>query len=1495
MWRIIICTKESLGAGRWVRLSATAIVLLISSHIFFLNFAFAQPKANFKHYSTENGLSHDGVLCITKDKEGFMWFGTWDGINRFDGHVFTSYKSLPGDSSNLKNNKIRTIIEDKPGFLWVKTYDNLVYRFDKKKEEFLSVPGTQKEFKDLIIDRIAPVSTGDTWLLTTNQGLLCAVNLNTSSAPKIYRYSSEIRGDFHISGNSINFLFEDTDQRVWIGTGTGLSCLVKKNGRYYEKQIFKNGRDSFRPDYSFTCAAEFKGKIYFGTADGNLISFDNRRSDFSIIPVSAGTKFNALRPSKKGQLYISTSGKGIITLSPETNAVRFNSMPGADTFYSIYEDKSGLIWLEPERNGIIKFNPANGTFKLFSQKKDANVVSPNKNYAVFEDINGVLWASLKGGGLGYFNPSADKIEYFYNEHGSPQQQFSNIITALYADPAGILWISAIDGGVNKITFPGNNFNYKLLVNNSQNKSENEVRALLEDKKGRLWISTKGGQIHVFKNGQKLGSVFENSPGLEVGSVYSIFEDREGSIWLGTKGNGLTIARPLDKEHSRYRLSKYVSDPGDKHSLSSNLVYSVFQDNRGRVWVGTLGGGLNLAIPSGGKMLFRNSKNAFKQYPASCNVIRHLQQGTDGKIWVATTDGLVLFDPDKGSPENYQFLKYSKIPGDRSSLGNNDVQYIHRDRMGQMWVGTFGGGLNKAILDPATKKLKFRIYTRDEGLPNDIILSIVDDNKGNLWLATENGLSQFNRLTQSFKNYDSYDGLPPVGFSEAACFRSRSGHLYFGCVKGYIYFNPARLSNQKLNANMALTNIQLYNKDIIPGTPGSPLKFSLNSTELITLDYDQDVVSIDYTVLDYRAGQKVSYAYILKGYDKGWHYVKNQHKATYTNLPPGKYEFIVKGTSTELFNNIPAKSLKITVLPPPWLSIWAYIAYCIVLVILIEMARRVISTMIKLRNNVAVEHRLTDLKMQFFTNISHELRTPLTLIVSPLEDISKNEPISARGRENINIVNRNANRMIRLINQLLDFRKVQSGKMRLRLSEIEIVGLLKEISKYFTGLAQEKNIDLQINSDVDELYAWLDEEKIDIVIYNLLSNAFKFSPPNKTIRIDVSAIKRNRDFTITITDQGHGIPKQKLSKIFELYYEGDKISDNNLKGTGIGLALSKELIEAHYGTISADNSPEGGMIFSIELKTGKEHFKAGEADFVNTPQLSAFINSGYPDAVSDKISDRLAVSRNAKPDMQSLLLVEDNSELRKFLAAQLSQFYRVLEAADGAEGFKAACDNLPDLIISDVMMPNMDGIEMLDKIKTDAHTSHIPVILLTAKSSVESMIEGLKYGADFYITKPFHTDHILASVENLLSQRKKLFESLVSHDKKLVQIKPDEILITSRDEEFLKDVIRIVEAGILESEFNIDNVAEAVGVGRTAFYKKLKSLTGLAPVEFVRDMRLKRAMQLLDAAEYTVSEISYMTGFSSSGYFSTCFKEKYKVSPSEYMKNKKSNNAHSQKT
>jgi ligand-binding sensor domain-containing protein/signal transduction histidine kinase/AraC-like DNA-binding protein len=1435
----------------------------------------AQIKCKIEHYSTEGGLSHDGVTTMLKDRDGFMWFGTWDGINRFDGHNFVSYKTRPGDSSTLKSNRIDNIVEDKDGYLWLSAYDNQIYRFNKQNGSFLAISDMleKKNIRNILFNNIVLAGKGFVWLKTPDRGVF-GVRNTKSGPPEIIRYAAGLKGGFQLPSNRVNFLYTDKEQNVWLGTDKGIVRLSAGQSGIYRN--IKLPAD-FEKNIAYTCIAENKNNIWLGTSTGDLICYDKSSHRLSRKKV-ADKRLNAILFSKdKNVLYLSAASE-VVTVNIPGLETSTSSMPGVEGFLSLYEDKSGLLWIEAEAHGVIKYNPVAGKFKYFFQNNDANFLNRGKEYKIFEDHKGRVWMSMKGGGFGYYNPVKDVIEYFYNKPGAADHQFSNMITCSYFDPVGILWLSTRDRGIDKILFQDNDFRYQLLTEHTLNKSDNEVRGIYSDQNDCLWLASKSGSLYVYDHGKKVTDIFVNEPAGGIGLVYTILQDTKGAIWLGTKGNGLFKAEPVGHGQPKYRLIHYQNDKNDSNSLSSDLVYSLLEDRKGRIWVGTYEHGLNLVIQNGTHTRFANANNTFKNYPkGSWDKIRHLQEDANGKLWVATTHGLVIFDPGKGKPDDYQFLRYGKIPGDKNSLGNNDVQYIYRDTRNRMWVATSGGGLNKVVA-LSEKGLKFRVFTKEDGLPSDYILSIIEDNSGNLWLGTENGISKFNPGRLAFTNYDSYDGLPKTGFSEGSSLKLPNGDLLFGCINGYLTFSPGEITGQKIRTKMALTNLQINNKDVDPDKKGSPLKIDINETKEIDLNYNENIISIDFTVLDYRSSNKQAYAYRLNGFDAEWHNVKNQRKATYTNLPPGDYLFEVKSLNTDLYENMPAKTLAIKIAPPPWRTVWAYLLYAILLIVLVEITRRIVFTMIRLRNRIAVEQKLTELKLSFFTHISHELRTPLTLIVNPIEEIYRQENLSAKGYEYINVVRKNANRMVRFINQLLDFRKAQSGKMNLRIAYTEMVAFVNDIGAYFSEVSREKHVELLIVSNVKELFAWIDPEKIDIVIYNLLSNAFKFSPDNKTIRVEINHDPGEDFFTIDVIDQGTGVPQDKLNDIFELYYEVDKKPGTNLEGTGIGLALCKEITGFHHGNIEACNNPSAGLAVTLTLKLGKEHFKDGEVVVSDTAH--AVKSALLTPADMSSMPDDPAVTDNA--DMPLVLIVDDNNELRKFLADQLKEFYRVIGAIDGEEGLDMAFEYIPDLILSDVMMPKLDGIQMLDQLKNNMLTSHIPVVLLTAKSSIENQIEGLRYGADYYITKPFQTDFILASIDNLLKLRKKIFESFLSN-KKTMELSPGEIFITSKDEIFLKETISIVENGMVDPEFNIDVVAESIGMGRTTFYKKFKSLTDLAPVEFVREMRLKRAKQLLEAGENNISEIAYAVGFNSAKYFSTCFKEEYGMSPSVYLK------------
>lgn len=1463
-----------------MKIACRHIGVLIASITLFKAFVWGQPRCKIEYYSTEQGLSHQRVTTMLKDKEGFMWFGSWDGINRFDGHSFVSYKSSPGDLSQLSNDRIDQIVEDQSGHLWIQSYDKQVYRFDKKTGQFfplssiINLSGKSK----LAFANILAATNGFVWLQSVNEGIF-SVPQNGSANGHFQQYKKEQTADFRLPSNTLNFLHEDTEHRLWIGTTDGLSCLVKSaNGIYINDKTIPQAIAS---EMNILAVDEDEGHVYFSTANGDLISFDKRAKSFLVRKISGG-HLNAFLCSKKSDLLYFTTATGDLILfnrkDQQTSKLTYHPNQSLST---LYEDSKGYIWIEPENLGAIRFNPSSRSFRFFSPKYNEGRNTIGNHFRVLEDNNNTVWVNMKGGGFGFYDEAKDSLDFVLNTPDAINYRLPALVHTIYYDSVGILWLSTYEKELVKVILQGAGFKQQLFTTPGSSASDNEVRGIFYDNQNRLWLGVKSGELYIYQNNQRLTGLFDNEPKEGLGLVYSILQDKQGNIWLGTKGNGLYKASPLNKEGTRYHLSHFLADKLSPNALSGKDIYALLEDQQGRIWVGTFDNGLNLVQPDGDSIKFIHTGVGFGQYPKDAfRRIRHMTMDASGTIWIGTTDGLLLLNPTNTHAESYLCKVYSKSPGDKESLGNNDVQFIYRDSKNRMWLGTSGGGFCQAIGDKPFQSLTFRNYTTKDGLPNDYVLSCAEDGQGNLWIATENGLSKFNPESKIFRNYDSYDGLPKLAFSEAAaCHRLPDGRLVFGTTKGLLSFNPALINAARISANIALTNLQINNEDARPGTAESVLNTDINYSSELTLKYNQNIISIDYAILDSRAGNRQAFAYRLVGFDTTWHDDRQFRRATYTNLPPGHYVFEVKSLSTDLYSNHPYRRLAITILPPPWKTWWAYLLYAVLLGVLLYFIRRNAIAMIRLRNKIAVEQKLAALKLAFFTNVSHELRTPLTLIVNPLEQLAKKEKLSPEGTAIVDVARKNAGRMVRFINQLLDLRKVQSEKATLQVSRVEIVTFVKRLADHFTEAARSKRIKLEVSSGQKELNAWVDVEKFDVVVYNLLGNAVKFTPEGKAIRILIQTIADESSFSIAVYDQGTGVPKEKLEEIFELFHEGEQAQGRELKGTGIGLALSREFVNLHGGIIWAENNEEGGLTVTIKMKLGSEHYNQAQVSFVDAPKLSPVVETPIEQQLLPQ-----PLFNNAPKDGQAplVLLVEDNDELRAFIKGQLGEFYRVETARDGEEGLQKAVSLIPDLIVSDIMMPKMDGIQMLDNVKNNVNTSHIPVVLLSAKYSIESQIEGLKYGADYYITKPFNNEFLIASINNLLRQRKKLFDALVEK-KKTIALSPEPVVITSKDEIFLKDVIKVVEEKMTDFDFNIDAVAESMAMSRTTFYKKFKSLTGMAPVEFVRDMRLQRAKQLLDAGGNNISEVAYTVGFNSPKYFSTCFKDKYHISPSDYVK------------
>jgi len=1428
-----------------------------------------QIKSIINHYSTSDGLADNRIRCIIKDSEGFMWFGSWAGISRFDGHNFVNFKSYPGDMSSLKSNRIIEIVDDKAGFLWLRAYDNQIYRFDKSRQQFLAISNLLNGHGAKTVHFVKILNAGKevVWLKSKSHGLFMISN-PAKEKPSVTQFSKGSKSDFRLPSDDILFFYSNEAESAWVGTSKGLVLFRKqKDGSY--KSSLANQSDNL----VYTNAAGNQNNIWFTTVQGYLVKYDSRFNKFSKYKISASA-LNNLLVSENIKVYCTTNSGQVITVDANGIKKEAVQLSNGSPLYSVYEDQTGLLWVEPEKKGIYKYNSLTKELKYFFQENLTNYLHSPEDYKVYEDNSARVWTYMKGCGFGYYNPEKDEIEYFHNDPRNSYSRFSNAVTALYYDNTGVLWLSTDSRGLEKIVFQSNDFKQNILVKNSLYQADNEVRSVLTDKRNRLWLGTKAGELYLLKDGKRLDNFILNKP-LTKHGIYCIYEDRKGRVWLGTKDNGLYKAEPVNSTATLYKITHYTKDAGHPNSLNTNTIYTILEDKRGRIWAGSYEDGLILLEETNGRIAFKTNKNFFKNYPkGNYNKIRHMAEDKDGNIWVATTEGLVIFNPNVERSQGYNFFIYKKKPKDITSLGGDDVQYVYKDSRDIMWVCTSSGGLNKAFTTDISKEVKFKNYSTKDGLPSDYILNCYEDMQDNLWIATQNGISKFIIKAEKFQNIGLYEGLTEIDFSEGANTRMKNGELVFGSTSGYWTFNPKKIGAKKISTNLALTNFRVNNNDIVPGED-LILKQSINNTSGIKLQYNENTFSIDFAVLDYRLGEKDDYIYRLVGFQDNWQVNKGQRRVTYTNLSPGKYVFEVQSQTDYLYNKVPQRTLAISIIPPPWKTWWAYVGYMLMLIVTFLIIRKFALDMLSLRHRIAVERNVADLKTNFFTQISHELRTPLTLIVSPAEEILKNENLTKTGIDYINVVIKNSRRMVRFVNQLLDLRKVQSGKTALKVQEVEIITFIKDGIGYFKELIEKRQLTVLVESQLRELWVWLDVDKIDIVLYNLLSNAIKFSPDNSKIVINIKQ-GLNKEFTIDMVDEGPGITESELTEIFKLYYEGENRPENFSKGTGIGLALTKELVELHSGKIYAINNLPQGLKVILQLKLGKEHYNIENTQFINSPPVHNE-NSLIQDIFA---SDEELPKTKPSAEVPSIVLVEDNDDLRAFLMSKLSEHFNVNTARDGEEGLRKAKEFVPDLILSDIMMPKMDGIQLLDALKNDIVTSHIPVVLLTAKTSIESQIEALEYGADYYIGKPFSVDLLQTVISSLIIQRGKLFKALLTGKKITDAVSGN---ITAYDQKFLEKVIKIVEERLVDTNFNIDDVSESIGMSRSAFFKKFKSLTNLAPVEFVRETRLTRAKEMFDSGEENVSTVAYSIGFNNPKYFSTCFKAQFNQTPTEYIK------------
>ncbi len=1347
----------------------------------------------FTHLTSQDGLASNSVFSILQDSKGFLWFGTYDGLCRYDGYNIKVFRHIEGDTTSLNDNKIRALCEDKFGSIWIGTWSGGLSKYS---------PGTEK-FTNYVHNKDAPHS---------------------------------------ISSNTILALYFDESNFLWIGTnGGGLNKLDLENQIFYHFRHDPHDPATISDDDVYSIIEGQDGKLWIGTGDCHLNSFD--------------------RVSNKFQSFYLTT-KGI---------ERYLN----DRVCSLLEDSAGNIWVGTTGNGIFQFNMwTNNILQNLYETK--NFICSNYIWKIIKDRDGLFWIGTENGGLGKFNPLTNEFKCFQKDSKNPRGLNDNSIISIYEDRSGILWYGTWNGGVNKY----NKFEkkFKKYSHDSENPytlSANSIFAIYVDNYGDLWISTdlyglnrmrKGGNQfeHYFNNPQDPNSISSNT-------IYSICEDKYNNLWIAGEG-GLS---KFNRNANNFQHFKH--NPEDSSTICANRISQIFCDSRGNVWIGVAGGRLDkLAKGEKGVIHFWHNPNNKKSI--SKELIFDFAEDINGNLWIGTWGGgLVMFDTEKE-----EFIHYRNDPQNEFSLSNNEVSVIHLDKTGVFWIGTNGGGLNKFDIQKRT----FKRYSEKNGLPSNVVCGILEDDHSSLWISTYKGLSMFDTKKESFRNFSIEDGLQGIEFNNWAYFKDSDGKMYFGGTNGFNVFHPDSLKDNTNIPQVVITNFQLLHKPVAVGFDPlwnrTILEKSISETELIELSHDDNIISFEFAALDFRNPIKNKYAYILEGFDEEWTNTDGRLRyVTYTNLNPGEYNFRVKGSNNDGIWNETGASLKLIVNPPWWATWWAYALYGIIIILIVVTVREYDLNRQRLKQELILEHKhaekleeIDHMKSRFFTNISHEFRTPLTLILGPAEKIltsCKDE----NSLKQAGLIRKNANRLLDLINQLLDLSKLEAGKLKLQASNSNLSSFIKGIVMTFESIAETKDITLKIRLEKEDVEAYFDKDKMQKILTNILSNAFKFTPEGGKITVRLIETD-NTSVIISVRDTGVGISKDNITKLFDRFYQVDSSHTREHEGTGIGLALTKELVELHRGKITINSIESEWTEVSIELPLGKNHLKDDEIIecFDAGKELSDVLDEDYLTETAEELTEKALDS-----DKNFVLVVEDNADVREYIRESICNEYQIIEAINGEQGLRKAEKIIPDLIISDVMMPKIDGIELLKRLKSDSKTSHIPLILLTAKSAQSDKLEGLAVGADAYLTKPFDINELQVRIKSLIEQRRMLQLKFSSGD---FIPEREEKKLNKLDEQFMNRLRGIIDLHIAEEEFSIDQFGKEAGMSRSQVHRKLKALTGRSPSQYLRLIRLSRAKNMIEEQKGTVSEIAYSVGFSSPAYFSRCFKSEFGYPPSDLV-------------
>lgn len=1322
-----------------------------------------------------------------------------------------------------------------------------------------------------------------------------------------------------LSQNTIHKIFQDKKGFIWFATSDGLNKYDGYNFTIY-RHIFDDPNSISSSNIS-TINEDIHGNLWIGTADGGINKLDRQTGKFfhvlktDINQDIANISVSDIIVTKDDKVWVSTYRYGLLVFDNKKNTVQWRKNEAepitTNDISHIIQDRNGNILMGGHYGQIMEFS-ANNTVKTFTLE---NNLTPKKNQITcfFEDPKGNILIGTRGNGIYKMDLQTRKIsQVFYN----PQKiDLDNLIMSMAYDQQGTLWFGTESGVIllknGNLTAP-----IHLLSDPDSDVGLNSlaIQTVFVDRDNNIWIGTWEAGLNVHYHKQAKFTLYRHktntSQSLLRDKVNSIVAEDDDRVWIGTN-NGFSL---LDRRSNSFK--HFINDPSTSSFSNNNDVNFLYKDRQGDLAILTWGIGLKMLKKGSnsvvnypylvdgsrpkltciheskianqfwvgtqdiGVLTFNKQTGKFapvadlnKKGILSERHINCILEDSRGNLWIGTyNSGIFIYNLQTHKVENFQ---ESGLDG---SIKGNHVFQILEDSQKRIWVATNGGGF--ALFQPQTKT--FKTWTIQDGLPNNTVKGIVEDAHHNLWLSTNKGLSNFIIQSNSFKNYTQANGLQGSEFVINAYSKNKAGEMFFGGTGGMNVFHPDSLTESNDVPPVYISGLRLFNKPVSVGQKDSPLHKDILETDEISFTSDQNVFSIEYTALDFQQLKNNQYAYILEGFDHDWNYVGTQRIASYTNLNPGEYTFWVRASNNDGVWNNQMAFIKIIILPPWYKTWWAWCIYALVIVGSIYALRRVIQVRERFRSDIKLQEREKDqiqeldrLKTNFFTNISHEFRTPLTLIISPLERyLSESPDIPEVQRKRTESIYRNAKQLQKLINQLLDLSKLEAGRLSPEITQSDMVEFVEKITYSFQDLASHRNISLNFSSSSEQIMAYFDGDIIEKIITNLLSNAFKFSKDGGRILVEVLINPAdNEKVIIKVSDTGIGIAQQNLRNIFNRFYQVHDKAQPQVVGTGVGLALCKELVELHKGEILVGSRLGHGTTFSVHLPIARNAF---DVKWIRDNVMLKKEQESLLKNVAQNAKKQIKPTSLA--DAAIILIAEDNEDLRAYIKEIFVENFQILEADNGKDAFELAQQHLPDIIISDWMMPMMTGVELCENVKTNSKTSHIPVIILTSKSSNESKQVGLETGADDYITKPFNANLLEVRVKNILENRKNLRQLFGKSPK----LKPKEITLNSSDEHFLERAIRIIEENISNPALDIQFLEEELKMSNMQLYRKLKSLTNLSGNEFIKNVRLKKAVQLLESENYSVSEVAYKVGFNDPSYFTRIFKKEYGKAPSEYV-------------